>query len=233
MTPAVWNAIANDLRANKGRLGDLGGGNHFLDALVPTDDPTRVYLLIHTGSREESGLVDNLIDQPAAFDQEFARIVSWAEANRASVQRIVERHLGKLDLVLDRPHNTYEILNDGAVLLRKGSVRVMPGELAIIPSHLSGDVAVVKATGKVGESLFSLSHGTGRTMSRADSKTVAEGFDFSKLRRSIMLPDGIADASLRTEGPFAYRDLDECLFLLEGFVEVQGRFHVRAYMGHL
>ena len=49
MTPAVWNAIANDLRANKGRLGDLGGGNHFLDALVPTDDPTRVYLLIHTG----------------------------------------------------------------------------------------------------------------------------------------------------------------------------------------
>ncbi|MGO8689146.1 MAG: RtcB family protein [Thermoguttaceae bacterium] len=233
VTPAVWNAIANDLRANKGRLGDLGGGNHFLDALVPTDDPTRVYLLIHTGSREESGLVDNLIDQPAAFDQEFARIVSWAEANRASVQRIVERHLGKLDLVLDRPHNTYEILNDGAVLLRKGSVRVMPGELAIIPSHLSGDVAVVKATGKVGESLFSLSHGTGRTMSRADSKTVAEGFDFSKLRRSIMLPDGIADASLRTEGPFAYRDLDECLFLLEGFVEVQGRFHVRAYMGHL
>ena len=86
---------------------------------------------------------------------------------------------------------------------------------------------MVKATGKVGESLFSLSHGTGRTMSRADSKTVAEGFDFSKLRRSIMLPDGIADASLRTEGPFAYRDLDECLFLLEGFVEVQGRFHVR------
>jgi hypothetical protein len=28
-----WNAVADHLRANKGGLGDLGGGNHFLDAL--------------------------------------------------------------------------------------------------------------------------------------------------------------------------------------------------------
>jgi RNA-splicing ligase RtcB len=233
LTSAAWNAIANDLRANRGRVGDLGGGNHFLDAIVPTDGSTQVFLLIHTGSREESGLVDNLVDRPAAFDQEFARIVSWAAENRASVERIAERHLGPLELLFDRPHNTFEDVNDGAVILRKGSVKVMPGDLAVIPSHMSGDVVLVKATQKVDESLFSLSHGTGRTMSRANSKTVAETFDFSELRRSILLPNGIADASLRTEGPFAYRDLDECLLLLDGFVEVQQRFRVVAYMGHL
>jgi hypothetical protein len=233
VTSARWNAIANDLRANKGRLGDLGGGNHFLDAIVPIDEPMHVHFLIHTGSREESGLVDGLINQPAAFDHEFARIVAWAEDNRASIQGNVEKHVGKLELLLDRPHNTYEILDDGSVVIRKGSVKVMPGDSAIIPSHLSGDVALVKAGDKVNESLFSLSHGTGRTMSRADSKTVADRFDFSRLRRSILLPDSLTDASLRTEGPFAYRDLDECLLLLEGFVEVQRRYRVIAYMGHL
>src|SRR5205823_9832791 len=35
---ARWDELADRLRANKGRLGDLGGGNHFLDALAPYDD---------------------------------------------------------------------------------------------------------------------------------------------------------------------------------------------------
>ena len=70
-------------------------------------------------------------------------------------------------------------------------------------------------------------------MSRADSKRAAEGFDFAMLRRSIILPKGLEDASLRTEGSFAYRDLDECLLLLDDFVEVQQRYRVLAYMGHL
>ena len=32
---ARWDELADRLRANKGRLGDLGGGNHFLDAMAP------------------------------------------------------------------------------------------------------------------------------------------------------------------------------------------------------
>src|SRR5258707_5121851 len=35
ITQARWDELADRLRANKGRLGDLGGGNHFLDALAP------------------------------------------------------------------------------------------------------------------------------------------------------------------------------------------------------
>jgi len=52
-----WNKVADHLRANKGGLGDLGGGNHFLDALAPYEDGP-LYFLIHTGSRNESGHVD-------------------------------------------------------------------------------------------------------------------------------------------------------------------------------
>jgi hypothetical protein len=48
-----------------------------------------------------------------------------------------------------------------------------------------------------------------------------------------MIPTSVSDASLRTEGPFAYRDLDDCLLLLDGYVEQIERFRVIGYMGHL
>ena len=86
---ARWNKVADSLRAGKGGLGDLGGGNHFLDAIVPYDDGP-VHFLIHTGSRNESGHVDNLIDVPASFDKEFNRVVHWAAGNRAAIHEKVE-----------------------------------------------------------------------------------------------------------------------------------------------
>ncbi len=232
LNSSSWEAIANKLHKNKGKLGDLGGGNHFLDALAPYNDDY-LYLLIHTGSRLESGLVDALVDKPAAYDAEFNRIVGWAVANRAEVHNIVETELGHLELILDLPHNTFEPLPEGGAIIRKGAVHVCPGDLNIIPSHMLGDVSLVKATGKVDESLNSISHGTGRAISRGESKPLAEIYDFSNLRKRVLLPSMIKDASLRTEGPFAYRDLDTCLDLLRGYVEEIERFTVIGYMGHL
>jgi RNA-splicing ligase RtcB len=98
---------------------------------------------------------------------------------------------------------------------------------------MTGDVTLVRATAKVEDALCSLSHGTGRAMARSESKPLAEAYDFSALRQRVMIPDGVQDASLRTDGPFAYRDLDACLALLEGYVEEVERFSVAAYMGHL
>jgi len=229
---ARWDALADRLRKNKGGLGDLGGGNHFLDALAPYkgDD---LHFLVHTGSRNESGHVDGLIERPVAFDEEFDRVVAWAAANRAAIQEEIETVFGPQELVLDLPHNTYEVLPEGGAIIRKGSVHLLPGELSVIPSHITGDVVLVRATEKVDEVLNSLSHGTGRKMSRGDCKSLADAFDFAALRRSILLPSGLHDASLRTEGPYAYRDLDECLDLIGGYVETVSRFSVVGYMGHL
>jgi len=229
---AAWDRVAESLRASKGNLGDLGGGNHFLDALAPYDDGP-LHFLIHTGSRNESGHVDNLVESAEAFDREFSRVVNWARDNRAAIHEKVEAAFGKTELVLDLPHNTYEELQDGGVIIRKGSVRMLPGELSVLPSHMSGDVVVVRATEKVSSSLNSMSHGTGRAMSRADCKPLADAFDFGKLRRSVLIPTGVEDSSLRTDGPFAYRDLEECLALIEGYVEVTNRFAVVGFMGHL
>lgn len=227
-----WNQLADILRSQKGMLGDLGGGNHFLDAIQPYGND-HIYFLIHTGSRDESGLVDDLVNQPERFDTEFSRIVEWAENNRARIHENIEEVFGPAELVLDKPHNTFEKQNSGTALIRKGSVKVEPGDLAVIPSHMSGDVVLVQATDAVADVLFSLSHGTGRIMSRSECKPLANSFNFHELRKHVLMPEGVQDASLRTEGPYAYRDLDECLLLLDGYVEEVMRFQVKAYMGHL
>ncbi len=232
LTREAWDTIADTLRQNKGNLGDLGGGNHFLDALAPYEGD-QLHLLIHTGSRAESGHVDAFVDEPEAFDAEFDRMVEWAEANRAAIHEAAASALGPLELVLDLPHNTFERLDDGGAIIRKGSVHVEPGDLNIIPSHMSGDVALVRATERVRESLCSLSHGTGRAMSRADCKPLAASYNFAGLRERVLLPTGLENASLRTDGPFAYRDLAACLALLDGYIEEVERFAVIGYMGHL
>lgn len=231
LTQQAWNQLADLLRKNKGLLGDLGGGNHFLDALLPYDGP--IHFLIHTGSRNESGHVDALIDNPVAFDATFQRVVQWAKDNRSAVHAAIEQVFGATTLILDAPHNYYELQADGAAIIRKGAVRVQPNDLAIIPSHMAGEVVLVRATERVTEILCSMSHGTGRTMPRGECKPLADQFDFAQLRRQVMLPAGVDNASLRTEGPYAYRDLDECLLLLTGYVEEITRFAVVAYMGHL
>ena len=231
LTQEVWDEAADRIRQNKGRLGDLGGGNHFLDALLPYGSD-HLYFLIHTGSRQESGIVDGLVDTPARFDAEFERVVAWAASNRAEIQSNLEDILGPLEVVLDLPHNTFEKTQAGTII-RKGSVKLEPTDTTVIPSHMSGDVLLVRATDRIKEVLCSMSHGTGRTMSRSDAKTAAVSYDFEALRRAVMMPSSLSNASLRTERPFAYRDLDECMALVAGFVEEVERFSVIAYAGHL
>lgn len=227
----LWDEVAKKIRQNKGKLGDLGGGNHFLDALLPYDEDT-LYFLVHTGSRLESGVVDQFVDDPNRFDSEFARVVEWAQLNRAEIQSTLESVIGPTELVLDLPHNTVESTPAG-VIIRKGAVQVGPGENAVIPSHMFGDAVLVKATHRIDDLLCTMSHGTGRTMSRGDAKTAARTFDFDALRKAVMMPSFLKNASLTTEGPFAYRNLDDCLALIAGYVEEIKRFSVIAYAGHL
>ena len=229
---ARWDRLADMLRSNKGGLGDLGGGNHFLDALEPFDDGP-LHFLIHTGSRNESGHVDAYIDMPEQFDQEFNRTVAWAADNRAAIHEAIASLFGPVELILDLPHNTYELLDDDSAIIRKGSVQVTAGQLSVLPSHMSGDVLLVRATERVDEILGSISHGTGRTMSRSACKPLADRFNFEELRQKVLIPTGIENASLRTDGPYAYRDLDECMALLAGYVEPVARYGVVGYMGHL
>jgi hypothetical protein len=225
-----WDSLGMAIARNKGSLGDLGGGNHFLDALVE-EGTNRVFFLIHTGSRTESGLVDQYVSQPERFDREFARVVAWARHNRDALASNVRSHFGRCELVSDLPHNTYEQLGDGAVVIRKGANKVTAGERCILPSSMAGDVVELEATARVSETFDSLSHGTGRAISRSEAKDTP--IDFVALRAATYIPDFIRDDSLRTDGPLCYRRLDECLELLTPVAREVRRFKVVAYLGHL
>ncbi len=226
-----WDKIYTDIRANKGKLGDLGSGNHFLDALESyTDD--KLYFLIHTGSRNESKLVDEFIDQPQKFDKKFEEVCQWAEENRFAIFKILEKYFGKLELILDKNHNHFEHTEEG-VIIRKGAVRVSPYEQTVVPSNMNGDVVLISATPEVEKTYHSLCHGTGRVMSRGEAKAFAASFDYEALREQIYIPEMIANDNIKTDAPFCYRDLDACLALIDDLITVDKRFSVFAYLGQM
>lgn len=233
-----WSALCESMRArrNKG-LGDLGSGNHFLDAAVSGEDGS-VCFVVHTGSRNESGLVDHLIDQPAKFDAEFRRIERWAFENRAAVLGLVEKEFGRFTQLypgverLDRNHNHFEEASRG-VIIRKGAQRVRPGELALIPSNLLDDMVIVRALDGVAEHLDCLPHGTGRAVSRSDAKKLDTAESLVELRRRVFIPESIDDSSLRTETPECYRRLDAGLEKISDLVEEVERLRPVAYIGQL
>jgi len=226
-----WDLIYQDLKKNKGKLGDLGSGNHFLDAVESYIDDS-LYFLIHTGSRNESKLVDHLIDQPNQFDSKFQEVCDWAEANRSAVLKIVEKHFGKTEIILDKNHNHFEI-RENHVIIRKGASKLNPNELTVIPSNMIGDIVLVKGTSKVNDVYNSMCHGTGRTMSRSEAKIHSKDYNYSKLREKIYIPNQIGNESIKTDAPYCYRDLDECLSLIDHLIEVQNRFKPMAYLGQI
>lgn len=228
---ADWDKIYYDLKSNKGIIGDLGSGNHFLDAIESYDDDF-IYFLIHTGSRNESKIVDHLIYKPIEFDKVFLEVCEWAENNRLTISNMVSKYYGKLEIIIDRNHNNFELTGDG-VIIRKGAIRIKPNELAVLPSNLDGDVVLVKSTSKVIDTFNSLNHGTGRVMSRSEAKLHTGDYDYAKLRQKIYIPDMIQDASIKTEAPFCYRDLDACLALIGDLIIIEKRFSPFAYLGQI
>jgi len=227
----IWNQIYYDLKMNKGKLGDLGSGNHFLDAIESYGDD-HLYFLIHTGSRNESKLVDHLTEKPQAFDRQFDTVCQWAVDNRMAVLNIVEKHFGKAEVIVDKNHNHFEIMEDH-VIIRKGASKLTPGETTVIPSNMVGEIVLVKGTEKVGSVYNSMCHGTGRTMSRSEAKIHSKDYDYDQLREQIYIPEEIKNESIKTDAPFCYRDLDDCLLLISDLVEETDRFRPIAYLGQV
>ena len=228
----AWDAVGADLIRNKGGLGDLGGGNHFVDAMVSASTGM-VSFLIHTGSRNESGHVEEYTSIPGKFEAKFEEVSLWAGENRLSIKAALESKFGTLKRVLDLPHNTIELHPDESVTIRKGAVKALPGDLSVLPSSLGGQVILLKAGAGVASTLNSLAHGTGRNVARGQARLHANGFDFAALRDQVYIPEYIENSSLRTEIPGSYRDLEDVLALLGDLVIEQERFDIIAYLGHL
>lgn len=101
-----------------------------------------LYFVIHTGSRFEGNRIEDLIDNPKMFDKKYESTVLWAKENRYTINSFLEKVYGTLDVILDKPHNTYELMKNGSVLISKSSVKLNPGEITIIPSSMDGDMVM-------------------------------------------------------------------------------------------
>jgi hypothetical protein len=54
-----------------------------------------------------------------------------------------------------------------------------------------------------------------------------------KAEKVIFFPEMIADNSIKTDAPFCYRNLDDCLALMEDLIQVEERFEPIAYLGQI
>ncbi|MDF2879715.1 MAG: ligase RtcB family protein [Clostridiaceae bacterium] len=229
-TTKDWDSVYSLLKNNTNSKGHLGSGNHFLTAY--SSNTSEVYFLIHTGSRLEGKEINSLIDNPIAFNREYSNVIEWAKENRIAIKELIDKVFGKSQLILDTVHNSFEETNEG-VIIRKGSVKLNKNDISVIPSNMDGEMILIKATENIDNALNSISHGTGRVMSRGEAKKYAEIFDYEELRNRIYIPNSISNDSIKTEAPFCYRNLDECMSLISEYVIEIERFNPFAYIGQL
>lgn len=256
----LWDEVAQRLKQNAGKFGDLGSGNHFLDAVV-SGEHGFVNFLVHTGSRNESGIVDDLIDKPEVFDEKYAAASVWAKKNRDAVIQVIQEVYGPIfetpfTVQFDNAHNLFH--HDGdEVTIYKGANRLLPGQLSVIPSSMTGSMQLIEGTQALESVNFALLHGTGRRMSRGEAKEILhekatpEGeYDFSEFRLSekpqsdeekreawrehkIYVPSTISNRSIGTEYPGAYRSLSESVSKVGRLIKTINIFRPIAYIGQL
>ncbi|KXK08781.1 MAG: hypothetical protein UZ21_OP11001000334 [Microgenomates bacterium OLB22] len=235
--PEKWDAVADEMRSRDGGPGDIGSGNHFLDAVIDPTGRGGVRFVIHTGTPRKDDLRGQLIEAAhqrdgEQFERVYQALLRGAVENRAAVVEILKKQYGPLVHINDTTHNTYRRTDGGNIRVYKGAVPINPGELNLIPSSMDGDMILVRATDKVSTTLNAISHGTGRVVPRSLTSSETH-IDFATLRRRLMIPTSISDASIRGERPTHYRDITDFRRLIGDHIEEVERYTPIAYIGQI
>ena len=116
-------------------------------------------------------------------------------------------------------------LPDGrsAIIHRKGATPAHLGELGIIPGSMATPGYIVSGKGRE-VSLFSASHGAGRTMSRLDAKNSISRYALKKYlaEHNVTLLGGTTE-----EAPQAYKDIHQVIEAQQGLVNIEGKIFPR------
>ena len=187
----AWDAVdAGTLAADPlDGLGTVGRGNHFVElarvgTVLDRAGAERVglgagdlVLVVHSGSR---GLGERILRShterhgagpaadPVAYLAAHDRAVRWAAANRRLIAARVGRALGARigEPVVDLCHNLVQSV-DGLYLHRKGAA---PGDgRDVLVAGTRGTPSYLVAAHAGPQAGFSVAHGAGRAMSRADA----------------------------------------------------------------
>jgi tRNA-splicing ligase RtcB len=224
----------HDLYAKaKKQLGTLGGGNHFIELCLDTED--RVWLLLHSGSRNigktlaeiHMGRAKKLAHNRELPDPDLAVFLSgtkemddyrrdlfWAQRyaleNRrvmiALYQDVLEKLVPKVKF--GKPiecHHNY--VSEEVLVTRKGAISAREGEMGIIPGSMGARSFIVRGLGNP-ESFHSASHGAGRKMSRGQAK---KKFSVEDLRKQTEGIECRKDFAVLDEIPGAYKDIAQVM----------------------
>jgi len=114
-----------------------------------------------------------------------------------------------------------ETLSNGrqVIIHRKGATPAHAGELGIIPGSMATSGYIVSGKGNAG-SLFSASHGAGRTMSRLAAKNSISRYALKKYlaERGVTLLGGTTE-----EAPQAYKDIEKVMESQKELVNIEGK----------
>lgn len=193
--------LPSDLFASS--LGSIGGGNHFCEvqALAEAEegtglDTSRLYLLVHSGSRGYGNAVLGSVPQGGfaglhpdskaaqAYLKEHDRAVRWASLNRQIIaERAADALRTDLTLLVDAPHNLLA-RQDGGWLHRKGAAVAEQGLVPLAGSRASASY-LMSAAGHE-DALNSLAHGAGRRYDRSSmhGRVRAKKSDIEAMQRN-------------------------------------------------
>jgi tRNA-splicing ligase RtcB len=181
-------------------------------------------------------------DQGRAYLQAMNAAANFAFANRQGISALVRRALARtlghevgLSTLYDVSHNIAKLERHDREKLhvhRKGATRAFPSELmggsefaslgqpVLIPGSMGTASYVLLGTPSARESLYSVNHGAGRSMSRTaaagkirrrDGKVIRPGLitdrRFAESMKGIYLVAG-DKRTIKEEAPDAYKDID-------------------------
>jgi release factor H-coupled RctB family protein len=248
-----WDGGAADALAAEGlapdafaaSLGTIGGGNHFcelqaVEEIAEPDiaasaglDKSRVYVLVHSGSRGlgyailerqlEGGAapLDPNSEAGQAYLAGHDEAVRWARVNRRIVaERAADALRADLAALTDSAHNLAERF-DGGILHRKGVAPAGRGLVPVPGSRGTLTYLVEPADPGPAGALASLAHGAGRQYDRSSmhGRVGAKKSDLMQLARNPFGGFVVCEDRdlLVEEAPDAYKsiarviaDLTEC-----------------------
>ena len=148
---------------------------------------------------------------------------AYSAVNHDCIHENVARALRLKPLANVSNHHNYawlETLEDGTAVIihRKGATPAHSGELGIIPGSMAAPGYIVSGKG-CSESLFSASHGAGRTMSRLDARNSISRYALKKhlTECGVTLIGGMTE-----EAPMAYKDINSVMEAQKELVNIEG-----------
>ena len=209
-------------------IGTLGGGNHFIE--LDKDDDGRLYLVVHSGSRNIGKQVCEYYQKAAAdclnhkgkgadrvlaclegesFDNylhDMAIIQRYADLNRKAIVNELEKRVKfKITEQFTTIHNYIDL---ETMILRKGAISAQKGERVLIPMNMRDGSLICIGKGNADWN-YSAPHGAGRIMSRSAAKERITLTQYENAMKGIY--SSTINRSTIDEAPFAYKPMDEII----------------------